>query len=140
MNTRVLVVDDDETARRLNLKVLKKLGFDHLNEAEDGAKALDIIRHELDPPVGLVLSDWQMPDIHGLDFLNELRKDPSTQKIPFLMITAILDDDKLSDLQDPFIGVLAKPYRPYDLVDALNGLYNQVEGKGPQSENVKEGA
>ena len=47
VNTRVLVVDDDETARRLNLKVLKKLGFDHLNEAEDGAKALDIIRHEL---------------------------------------------------------------------------------------------
>ena len=82
---KVLVVDDFATMRKIVRNILKQIGFEDITEAEDGSVALRLIKSE---PVGLVVSDWNMPNMSGLDLLKEIRKNPQTASLPVLMVTA----------------------------------------------------
>lgn len=84
-NIKVLVVDDFATMRRIVKGVLKQLGFNKIVEAEDGRAALEELKKD---SIGLIVSDWNMPKMTGLDLLKAVKKDDSLKEIPFIMVTA----------------------------------------------------
>ena len=81
----VLVVDDYSTMIRIIRNLLKQLGFEHIDDANDGSAALSKMRSK---KYGLVISDWGMQPMTGYDLLREVRADPELATTPFIMITA----------------------------------------------------
>lgn len=86
-NMRVLVVDDYKTMLRIMRNLLKQLGFNNVDEAIDGTEALTILRDDGDK-FGLVISDWNMEPMTGIQLLREVRGDDNLKSIPFIMVTA----------------------------------------------------
>ncbi|MDB5371623.1 MAG: two-component system response regulator [Belnapia sp.] len=84
-NTNVLIVDDYKTMLRIIRNLLKQLEFDNVEEASDGQEALAKLRAG---QFGLVISDWNMQPMTGLDLLKEVRADTRLKETPFIMITA----------------------------------------------------
>jgi two-component system chemotaxis response regulator CheY len=84
-NMNVLIVDDYKTMLRIIRNLLKQLEFDNVEEATDGAEALQKLRAG---NFGLVISDWNMTPMTGLDLLKEVRADARLKDLPFIMITA----------------------------------------------------
>ena len=87
---KILVVDDMSTMRKIIKNMLKKMGCDDLTEADDGAPAWEMIQeaHTAGIPYDFIVSDWNMPQLTGLDLLKSIRADERFAKLPFLMITA----------------------------------------------------
>lgn len=84
-NMPILVVDDFNTMRRIVKNCLKQLGFENITEAEDGAVALQKLQAQ---EFKFVVSDWNMPNMMGIDLLKAVRADEKLKNIPFLMVTA----------------------------------------------------
>lgn len=84
-NMRILVVDDFQTMRRIVINLLKQLGFSNVVEAADGRLALDKVHSD---NIDLVISDWNMPNMTGIEFLQHLRADEKYKDLPFVMVTA----------------------------------------------------
>ena len=82
---KVLIVDDFATMRRILKNILKQLGFKNLLEADDGTTAYDVLESQ---DVDLIISDWNMPKMTGLELLKKVRASEKYSKIPFLMVTA----------------------------------------------------
>jgi len=85
MNMNVLIVDDYKTMLRIIENLLKQLGFKNVIQATDGSEAIKKLR---DTPVGLIISDWNMQPMTGLQLLKEVRADEKLKTTPFIMITA----------------------------------------------------
>ncbi len=85
MKMNVLIVDDYKTMLRIVGNLLKQLGFSNIDEATDGASALEKLRQK---PYGLVISDWNMEPMTGLQLLKEVRSDIKLKTVPFIMVTA----------------------------------------------------
>ena len=84
-NMNVLIVDDYKTMLRIVRNLLKQLGFNNVEEATDGSMALQMLRVG---SFGLVISDWNMEPMTGLQLLREVRADPKLKDTPFIMVTA----------------------------------------------------
>ncbi len=84
-NMPILIVDDYNTMRRIVKNLLKQLGFDNTDEAADGTEALTKLRAK---PFSLVISDWNMQPMTGLDLLKQVRADAQLKNLPFIMVTA----------------------------------------------------
>lgn len=84
-STPVLIVDDYKTMLRIVRNLLKQLGFDNVDEATDGASALNLMRAK---KYGLVISDWNMEPMTGYELLKEVRADAQLKNTPFIMVTA----------------------------------------------------
>ncbi|MBN1105894.1 MAG: chemotaxis response regulator CheY [Deltaproteobacteria bacterium] len=107
---KVLVVDDFATMRRIVKGVLKQLGFGNIIEAEDGSAALSELKKE---KIGLIVSDWNMPNMSGLELLKAVRGDADLKAIPFLMVTA--EGQKENVIEAVKAGVsnyIVKPFTP----------------------------
>jgi two-component system chemotaxis response regulator CheY len=85
MNMNILIVDDYKTMLRIIRNLLKQLGFNNVDEATDGSMALQKLR---DKEYGLVISDWNMEPMTGIQLLREVRADAKLKALPFIMITA----------------------------------------------------
>jgi two-component system chemotaxis response regulator CheY len=85
IDKQVLVVDDYNTMRRILRNLLSQIGFTNVEEAEDGSAALRKLRER---SFGLVISDWNMQPMSGLELLKEVRSDGQLKETPFIMITA----------------------------------------------------
>ncbi len=87
---KILIIDDMSTMRKILKNMLKQLGFTNLDEADDGASALPKIEeaHEHGRPYEFIISDWNMPQMSGLDLLKKIRADEKYKGLPFLMVTA----------------------------------------------------
>lgn len=81
----ILIVDDYKTMLRIIRNLLKQIGFQNVDEATDGEAALEKLRQK---QYGLVISDWNMEPMTGLDLLRKLRADESLRPVPFIMVTA----------------------------------------------------
>jgi len=92
LNMKVLIVDDFATMRRILRNILKQIGFTDINEADDGSTALKELKKE---KYDLILSDWNMPEMPGIDLLNAIRADDELKGIPFVMITAEAQKDNI---------------------------------------------
>ena len=107
-NITILIVDDYESMRRIVKTTLKSIGFSNFIEAEDGATALKILEKE---NVDLIISDWIMPNMNGLDFLKAVKGNGKYKNIPFIMVTA--EGHKSSVLEAIDAGVnnyIIKPF------------------------------
>jgi len=85
MNMPILIVDDYKTMLRIIRNLLKQLGFNNVDEATDGSAALAKLRAK---DYGLIISDWNMEPMTGIQLLREVRADAKMQNMPFIMITA----------------------------------------------------
>ena len=81
----ILVVDDYSTMRRIIKNLLKQLGFDNVDEAADGGEAFKKLQEK---PAGLVISDWNMEPMTGMELLKLVRGNPALKNTPFIMVTA----------------------------------------------------
>ena len=111
---KVLVVDDFPTMRRILKNLLKQLGFENIDEAENGEDALRKLKGG---DYGLVVSDWNMPVMEGIELLKHIRNDPQLKDIPFLMVTAEAKKEKVIEaikagvdnyIVKPFTGEVLK--------------------------------
>ena len=119
---KVLVVDDFATMRRIVKGVLKQLGFSDIIEAEDGDLAFKELKRE---KIGLIVSDWNMPNMTGLDLLKAVKEDASLKDIPFLMVTA--EGQKENVIQAVQAGVsnyIVKPFTPETFSAKLEKIFN----------------
>ena len=118
---KVLVVDDFATMRRIVKGVLKQLGFNDIIEAEDGSSALKECHKE---KIGLIVSDWNMPNMTGLDLLKAVRADTNLKDTPFLMVTA--EGQKENVVQAVQAGVsnyIVKPFTPETFSAKLEKIF-----------------
>ncbi len=124
--TRILIVDDMMTMRKLVGKVCKELGFTDLTEASDGAKAWEAIS-SASPPFGLVISDWNMPGTSGLDLLKRVRGDSKYGQLPFVMVTAEAEQHQIVEAVK--VGVsnyLVKPFTAEALKEKLEAVHKKL--------------
>lgn len=84
-NMKILVVDDFSTMRKIIKNLLKQAGYKNIVEAEDGGAALKVLESE---KVDFIISDWNMPNMNGLEFLKAVRANSESSSLPFLMVTA----------------------------------------------------
>jgi len=82
-DTQVLVVDDSSTMRRIIINSLRKLEFSQVAEAENGVEALE----KLSADTGLIVTDWNMPVMNGLNFIKNVRANPEYTTVPIIMVT-----------------------------------------------------
>ncbi len=110
LKTKVLVVDDMLTMRKLIISILKEIGFTQITEAEDGAVAWTKA-NETKEPFGLIICDWNMPNANGLDVLTKVRADARYKNVPFVMVTAELEPHQVAQANKLGIsGHVAKPF------------------------------
>lgn len=121
---RFLVVDDFATMRRIVRNLLKDLGFNNVEEAEDGQDALGKLRES---SFDFVISDWNMPNIDGLQLLNEIRKDPNLSSLPVLMVTAEAKKENIiAAAQAGANGYVVKPFTAATLEEKLNKIFEKL--------------
>jgi len=122
LNMKVLVVDDFATMRRIVKNVLKQIGFTHIVEADDGTTALGVLKENR---VDLIISDWNMPKMTGLDFLKTVRGDESTKDIPFVMVTAEAQKDNvLQAVQAGVSNYIVKPFTADTVKEKLAKVFD----------------
>jgi two-component system chemotaxis response regulator CheY len=127
-NTRFLVVDDFSTMRRIVRNLLKELGYTNVDEAEDGAMALNKLRSEA---YDFVVSDWNMPVMDGLTMLQEIRKDPILSKLPVLMVTAEAKKENIvAAAQAGANGYVVKPFTAATLDEKLAKIFEKMAAGG----------
>jgi two-component system, chemotaxis family, chemotaxis protein CheY len=123
---KILVVDDFPTMRRIVRNLLKELGFENVDEAEDGAVALDKLRNG---GFQFVVSDWNMPNLDGLSMLQQIRADPNLSKLPVLMVTAEAKKENIvAAAQAGANGYVVKPFTAATLEEKLNKIFEKIAG------------
>ena len=121
-NMNVLIVDDYKTMLRIIRNLLKQLEFDKVEEATDGAEALAKLRAG---NFGLVISDWNMEPMTGLDLLKEVRADARLKNLPFIMITAeSKTENVVAAKQAGVSNYIVKPFN----AETLRGKIEKVLG------------
>lgn len=123
---KVLVVDDFATMRKIVRNILKQIGFDNLVEAEDGQAALQVLKNET---IGLVVTDWNMPNMTGLELLEKIRTDPQTAKLPVLMVTAEgLKENVVAAVKAGVNNYVVKPFTAEILQEKIEQIFKKLAG------------
>ncbi|HLU15772.1 MAG TPA: chemotaxis response regulator CheY [Burkholderiaceae bacterium] len=121
---KILVVDDFPTMRRIIRNLLKDLGFENVDEAEDGVQGLEKLRNG---NFDLVVSDWNMPNMDGLVMLQTIRADPQLAKLPVLMVTAEAKKENIiAAAKAGANGYVVKPFTAATLEEKLNKIFEQL--------------
>lgn len=124
-NLKFLVVDDFSTMRRIVRNLLKELGFSNVDEAEDGAIALQKLKNE---NFDFVISDWNMPNMDGLTLLQSIRNDANLKSLPVLMVTAEAKKENIiAAAQAGANGYVVKPFTAATLDEKLNKIFQNLE-------------
>jgi two-component system chemotaxis response regulator CheY len=118
--SKILIVDDSSTMRKIVGRALRQAGFEFEKtlEAADGQQALDVLR---ETPVDIILSDINMPNMNGVEFLQAKNDDPALQSIPVVMISTETGSEILNQAMELGArGSIKKPFTP-DLVKEVLG-------------------
>lgn len=123
-NMRFLVVDDFSTMRRIVRNLLKELGFSNVEEAEDGQVALHKLRNST---FEFVVSDWNMPNMTGIELLKNVRSDPTLKHLPFLMVTAEAKKENIIEAATAGAsGYIVKPFTAATLDEKLGKIFQNL--------------
>jgi len=121
---KVLVVDDFATMRKIVRNILKQIGFENISEAEDGTAALEFMKNE---QVGLLVTDWNMPAMSGLDLLKHVRQNPKTSQLPVLMVTAEgLKDNVLEAVKAGVNNYVVKPFTAEVFQEKIEAIFKKL--------------
>jgi len=124
-NTKFLVVDDFPTMRRIVRNLLKELGYNNVDEAEDGVVALSKLKGG---DFDFVVSDWNMPNMDGLTMLQQMRADPELKHLPVLMVTAEAKKENIiAAAQAGANGYVVKPFTAATLDEKLAKIFEKLE-------------
>lgn len=116
----ILVVDDFATMRKIVISNLKDLGYEKVTEADDGTTALEALQKD---KFDLVISDWNMPKMSGLELLKSIRSDTSMSSIPVLMVTAQAKKELIVEAAKAGVnGYILKPFKPEQLKEKLDKI------------------
>src|SRR5437773_1454417 len=123
-NTRILIVDELPTMRKLTIKSLKEIGLNDVMEASDVRKAWELITSSK-PPLGLVLADVQLPGgAGGVDLLKRVRGDSTYKKLPFILITAAAEKPQVAEAVKAGVdSFLVKPVTTALLKEKLEAVH-----------------
>ena len=115
---KTLVVDDFATMRKIVKNVLRQIDITNVTEAENGKQAIDILK--ADQGFELIVSDWIMPEMTGIEFLKACKEDEAIRKIPFVMVTAEAQKDSvLEAIKAGVDNYIVKPFTPDKLQEAI---------------------
>jgi len=121
-NIKILIVDDFATMRKVIRNLLKQVGYENIVEAEDGAIALRTLKAQ---KVDFVISDWNMPNMSGLELLKAVRADSELNPTPFLMVTAeALQDNVIAAVKAGVSNYIVKPFT----AEVLNSKIEKILG------------
>ncbi len=121
---RVLIVDDSSTMRRIIANTLKTLGYEDLAEAGDGNEGLQQVAQS---KPGLILTDWNMPNMDGREFVRTLRTKPGMEAIPVLIVTTHAErTDVVLALQAGVNDYVVKPFTPETLKEKIEALLSKA--------------
>jgi two-component system chemotaxis response regulator CheY len=125
-NLKFLVVDDFSTMRRIIRNLLKELEFTNVDEAEDGVVALNKLRST---HFDFVVSDWNMPNMTGIELLRAIRADANLKHLPVLMVTAEAKKENIIEAaQAGASGYIVKPFTAAVLEEKLNKIFEKMQG------------
>lgn len=123
--TKLLIVDDMMTMRKLVGKACKVLGFSDITEAGDGVQAWQILCQP-DSNIQLVISDWNMPNCTGLDLLKKVRNDSRLKGLPFILLTAESEESQVKEaIMAGVDNYITKPFTAETLGAKLEAVYNK---------------
>ncbi|MBZ0105131.1 MAG: chemotaxis response regulator CheY [Sulfuricella denitrificans] len=126
-NLKFLVVDDFSTMRRIVRNLLKELGFTNVDEAEDGVVALSKLKGG---NFEFVVSDWNMPNMTGIELLQAIRADAALKHLPVMMVTAEAKKENIiAAAQAGASGYIVKPFTAATLEEKLNKVFEKMVAK-----------
>lgn len=119
----VLIVDDYETMLKIERSLLRQIGFAHIDDASDGGRALQMLKSKA---YDLVISDWNMHPMTGIEFLRAVRSDPQLRAVPFIMVTAESKTDNVVEAKKAGVSnYIVKPFS----ADTLKAKIESVLGE-----------
>ena len=124
---KILVVDDMSTMRKIIKNMLTQIGFTNISEADDGATAWPLIEGAIaeGKPFEFIVSDWNMPQMSGLDLLKNVRSTAGLEKLPFLMITAEAEQGNVViAVKAGVSNFIVKPFSAQILKEKIDKIFN----------------
>jgi two-component system chemotaxis response regulator CheY len=119
---KILVVDDSGVQRKMNIQIIRKAGYENETlQAADGNQAIEILASNFQD-IGLVLCDWNMPNMSGLEFIEAVAKVPQVSETPIIMVTTEGTEDKMAEAKaaNPNLaGYISKPFTPDKMKEAI---------------------
>lgn len=120
---KILTVDDFSTMRRIIRNILRQLGYSNIAEADDGAAALDTLQRQ---DIDFVISDWNMPNMSGLELLKAIRADSRLKDTPVLLVTAeALKDNIVEAVKAGVNGYIVKPFTAETLKEKIDAIFDK---------------
>lgn len=130
--TRFLVVDDMPTMRELVKAQLRAMGYKSIVEANDGDEALGKVVqcYQTSEPIDVIVSDWNMPKMNGLDFLKQIRSSEKFAQLPFLLLTSESEKDQVTEAVLSGVSqYVVKPFAPKAFEEKLKIVWNKISKK-----------
>ncbi|MBX2994753.1 MAG: response regulator [Bdellovibrionaceae bacterium] len=131
--TKILVVDDMPTIRDLVKNQLRAMGFKNIVEAADGEVALNTVISQAaaGTPIELIVSDWNMPKMTGLEFLKQIRASDQFAKLPFILLTSESERDQVTEaIMAGVSQYVVKPFAAKAFEEKLKGVWAKVSAAG----------
>jgi two-component system chemotaxis response regulator CheY len=120
-NMRVLIVDDFSTMRRIIKNILRQLGFNNILEADDGTSAWEVLNRD---QIDFIISDWNMPQMTGIELLRKVRASEEFADLPFLMVTAEAQQENIIEaVQAKVSNYIVKPFTAETLGQKINKIF-----------------
>ncbi|MDH5632771.1 MAG: chemotaxis response regulator CheY [Gammaproteobacteria bacterium] len=124
-NMKILIVDDFSTMRRIVRNLLNELGFQNIEEADDGATALPKLRNG---NFDFLVTDWNMPQMQGIDLLQEVRADAKLANLPVMMVTAEAKKEQIVRAAQAGVnGYIVKPFTAETLREKITKIFERIE-------------
>ncbi len=127
---KILVVDDFPTMRRIVKTLLRQLGYTNIIEAEDGELAYKLLKAT--PDIEFIVSDWNMPNMTGLELLKTVRADEKFKHLPFLMVTAEAEKENIIEaVKSGVSNYVVKPFTAATLKEKMAKVFQNLAAKKP---------
>lgn len=124
-NIKILIVDDFSTMRRIIKNLLRDLGFNNTQEADDGLTALPMLQAG---DFDLLVTDWNMPGMQGIDLLKAVRADAKLASLPVLMVTAEQKREQIVEAAQAGVnGYIVKPFTAQTLKEKLDRIFERLQ-------------
>lgn len=121
LKMKILVVDDFGTMRRIIKNILRQIGYVDIFEAENGLAALDVLRQE---KIEFIISDWNMPQMPGIELLKAVRTSEEWKDLPFLMVTAEgQKENVLEAVKHKVSNYIVKPFTPETFTEKIHQIF-----------------
>ena len=123
-NMKILIVDDFSTMRRIIKNLMRDLGFTNTSEADDGATALPMLQGG---GYDFLITDWNMPQMTGLELLKAVRADPNLSKMPILLVTAEAKKQQIVEATQAGVnGYIVKPFTAATLKEKIEKIFERI--------------